>query len=173
MCTWYKKGRSVSECETIILKILLTCDYWLQNAILNTVDAFGCCCVRGGLFYRVSFAICLQVCCCKVCVNYSEKKNIEEQVLRSARFHLLKHRDVQIDFGLQPYLPGSSSFTSLLACQHSPLLPSFPHTIAFTLKPTVLFSVRLSLTVLHVKYLAVDVAGFCPDTSVSPHLVSL
>lgn len=142
VCTWYENGRSVSEWVTIIIKILLTCDYWLQNAILNTVDAFGCCCARGGVFYRVSFVICPQGCCCKVClIFFRKKKNVEEeQVLRSAGFHLLKLRDVQIGFGLQPYLPGSSSFTGLLACQHSPWLPSFPHTTAFTLKPTVLFS---------------------------------
>lgn len=97
VCTWYKtKGCCSSECVTIIIKTLFTCDYWifrLGNAILETVHAFCHFCERGGLFYGASFVICLQGCCRKVRVIYSGGKNVKEkQVLLSARFHLHKPR---------------------------------------------------------------------------------
>lgn len=143
--TWYKtKGCCASECVTIIIKTLFTWDYWIfrfRNAILETVHAFCCFCGRGGLFYGASFVICLQGCCCKVRVIYSGEKKKKNRFSCLPGFIFTNFGDVQIDVGLQPYLPGSSSCTNLLACQHSPSLSSFPHPSAVTLRPVMLFSV--------------------------------
>lgn len=131
---------------------------------------FLCCCwtvrllkavsFRNGLFYDASIVTCLESCCCKSCKIYLKQKRKKEK--RKKRLSCLPDfiftnlRNVQIVFGLQPYLPGSSSFTKLLPCQHPPSLFFLPHATVSMLKSMMLFSLHLSLTILHGKYLAAD-----------------
>lgn len=97
-----------------------------------------------------SFCSLLEGWCCKSCVTY--KKN---WFCCLPSFISTNLRDVQIDFGLQPYLSGTSSFTKLLSCQHSPSLSSLPPPQPLHWAHDVVF-LLLSLTVLHGKYLAAD-----------------
>lgn len=85
-----------------------------------TVDAFCRQCGRGGAFNGAPFVTCLEGCCCKSCVIH---KNWFSCLPGFISTNL---RDEQIDFGLQPYLPGTSSFTKLLSCQHSPSHSALP-----------------------------------------------
>lgn len=118
-----------------------------------TVDAFCRQCGRGGAFYGAPFVTCLEGCCCKSCVIH---KNWFSCLPGFISTNL---RDEQIDFGLQPYLPGTSSFTKLLSCQHSPSHSALPPLLCLHTE-LMLFSLLLSLTVLHGKYLAADVCGW-------------
>lgn len=93
--------------------------------------------------------------------------------------------DVQIDFGSQPYLPGTSSFTKLLSCQHSPSLSALPpsHQRLSTSIPPLGCRPRgrcccflcacLWLSSMGSTWQRMCVAGLCLDTSVSPSLLSL
>lgn len=128
-----------------------------------TVDAFCRQCVRGGPFYGVPFVTCLEVCCCKSCVIH------KKQVLVSARFHLHKpqRRTNRLwpaaippwNFFLYQTAPLSTLPFTLVP---PPISPAFiPPLAAFASAqgPMMLFSLRLSLTVLHGKYLAADACG--------------
>lgn len=119
---WWKDAFSERVPIIIYIKQLFSCYCWTPILrLLNAVSLQLLTLTAASVFYG---APCLEGRCCKSCVIYKKKK--KKLVLLSASFISTNLRDVQIDFGLKPYLPGTSSFTKLLACQHSPSLSSLP-----------------------------------------------
>lgn len=148
----------------------------LPKAIsLRSVDAFCRQCVRGGVFYGAPSRTCLEGCCCKSCVIWEKKqKNKTNRFPCLPGFVSTNLRDIQIDVGLQPYLPGTSSFTKLLPCQHSATSPPSPR-CSLCAGPMMLFSLLcacLWLSSMGSTWQRMRVAGLCLDTSVSPSLLS-
>lgn len=137
-----------------------------------------CChqCVRGGVFYGAPSRTCLEGCCCKSCVIYKKKSKTKQKNRFSCLpgFVSTNLRDIQIDFGLQPYLPGTSSFTKLLPCQHLATSPPSP-CCSLCIGPMMLFSLLcacLWLSSMGSTWQRMHVAGLCLDTLVSPSLLS-
>lgn len=140
-------------CWTLILRLL-------KATGLRTVDAFCRQCVRGAAFYGAPSRTCLEGCCCKSCAIYKKNKKTK-QVFLSARFRL--HKPQRHTNRLWPAaIPPWNFFlyqTAPLSTLNNITPPLPPLQPLHWADGVVFFALRLSLTVLHGKYLAADACG--------------